>query len=79
MCIFVSGGGGKSAMCSDAMKRLACVEAFPECPLASTSISGISYFLPCKLMCQQVNALCGDSLDCSPFPANDCSSKTSTC
>lgn len=59
-------------MCSDAIKRLACLEAFPECPLSGSSISSISYFLPCKLICEQMNKLCAYSPDCSRFPAKDC-------
>ena len=59
-------------MCNDAIKRLACLEAFPECPLSGSSVSSISYFLPCKLICEQVNKLCPSSPDCSLFPAKDC-------
>jgi hypothetical protein len=56
-----------SINCHEAATRLACVISFPECPFSATSLSSISYFFPCKLQCEQVNAACSNSftLDCS--------------
>jgi hypothetical protein len=59
-------------MCKDVSKRFACVQAFPECPLVGSSFSSIGYFLPCKLLCQQMNKICLTSISCERFPSKDC-------
>lgn len=59
-------------MCEDAAKRLACVQAFPECPLSGSSVSSISYFLPCRAQCEQMEKTCGFSPNCDEFPRKDC-------
>jgi len=70
------GGGGNSqhfsSDCKDTLKRLACDLSFPECALPGTSISSISYFPPCRLQCEQVNARCPFHLSCDEYPQQDC-------
>ena len=61
-----------SIECSQALTRLACVSAFPECSLAGSSVSSISYYLPCRLQCEQANARCPFGIDCSIYPASNC-------
>lgn len=70
--------------CVDALKTLSCVTAFPECKSAGVSLSSMSYFPPCRLQCEQVNARCAASsqtgfpsaaglkLACHSYPTKDC-------
>lgn len=58
--------------CSQALERLACVTAFPMCPVAGTSISSISYSLPCRLQCEQANARCPFVIACGDYPTSNC-------
>jgi hypothetical protein len=44
-----------SSFCLDALKRLACVAVFPQCP---TDLAALSFFPPCKLQCEQAKATC---------------------
>lgn len=41
--------------CAQALQRLACVTAFPECPISGSTGSSASYFTPCKLQCLQAD------------------------
>ena len=73
----LSRGTGPSGECSSALRRLACVLAFPKCPSTGSSLSSVSYFTPCRLQCEQVNARCQAqkqqlSLDCSGYSVRDC-------
>lgn len=61
-----------SIECSQALTRLACVTAFPECSLSGNSVSSISYYLPCKLQCEQANARCPFTTDCTQYPSTNC-------
>jgi hypothetical protein len=61
-----------SSECKNALQRLACVTAFPECPLPGTSESSISYFLPCRLQCEQANAYCPFTVSCESYPSINC-------
>lgn len=65
-------GKAVSIDCSQALTRLACVSAFPECSLAGSSESSISYYLPCRLQCEQANARCPFKTDCSIYPTTNC-------
>lgn len=68
-------GKDPSGECYGALQRLACVQAFPECPVPGQSISSISYFLPCRMQCSQVNDRCSESamkIPCDPFPQENC-------
>lgn len=70
-------GGTKNlpSDCVVALKTLSCVTAFPECKSAGVSLSSISYFQPCRLQCEQVNARCAASglqLACHSYPTKDC-------
>jgi hypothetical protein len=58
--------------CKDALQRLACVTAFPECPLPGSSESSISYFRPCRLQCEQANARCPFTVNCNKYPSTNC-------
>lgn len=59
-------------MCEESAKRFACVQAFPECPFPGSSVSSISYFLPCRAQCEQMKKSCGYSPNCDHFPRKDC-------
>ena len=48
-----------NADCRTALQRLACVTAFPRCKLAGATVSSIGSFPPCRLQCEQANAVCG--------------------
>jgi hypothetical protein len=50
------------------MQYQSCLEAFPECP----NTGAVTYFPPCKLQCQMLNAQCGASFDCDPYPSVGC-------
>ena len=65
-------GKSVSIECSQALTRFACVTAFPECSLAGNSFSSISYYLPCKVQCEQANARCPFKIDCTPYPSVNC-------
>ena len=67
-----AGGSTSSGACNTALKSLACVTAFPECPLSGTSISSVAYFTPCRLHCDQVNKQCPFSLNCNSYSVEDC-------
>lgn len=62
--------------CKDSLKRLACVNSFPYCPLASNSIAGIAPFPTCKQQCEQANSKCSSFnviLNCDSYPNKYCS------
>lgn len=58
--------------CSSALQRLACVTAFPSCQVSGSSISAVSYNLPCRLQCEQANARCPFVLSCDDLPETNC-------
>ena len=58
--------------CSQALTRLACVTAFPECSLSTSSGTSISYYMPCRLQCEQANARCPFITNCDLYPATSC-------
>ena len=45
--------------CTDAVQRLACTQAFPECPQSGVTATSVAYLPPCRLQCEQVRAFCG--------------------
>lgn len=46
--------------CTRAIKWYSCVQTFPYCPSGSKSTSsGVSYFSPCQIHCEQIHQLCG--------------------
>lgn len=58
--------------CSSALQRLACVTAFPSCQVSGSSLSAVSYNLPCRLQCEQANARCPFVLPCNGYPKSNC-------
>lgn len=67
-----STSSANQGLCRGAVKRLSCVTAFPGCPEKGESISSVSYYEPCKLLCIQINAQCDFNIDCDAYPAEDC-------
>lgn len=74
-----SPAGGKHAQCMEALRRFACVSAFPYCPSVSSSTDSTSYLPACNRQCTQVHDICRDNyfsktssvtLDCSAYPVN---------
>jgi len=73
----------KSSACSEALQRLACTTAFPECPMTGSTATSIAYLPPCRLQCEQAQSMCGivadkrvvgalGPLDCSAFQTENC-------
>ena len=60
--------------CAQYLNYFTCIKAFPNCPITGTTISSVSYFQPCKLQCQQVNARCNAqfTINCDEYPENNC-------
>ena len=63
--------------CSQAVQRLSCLQALPECPIeGGSSATSVSYLPPCRVQCEQTNAACSGSdrglLDCTTFQTENC-------
>ncbi len=63
------GEGDAAPSCKDAMRKLACVTAFPFCGYSSPAVG---YLSPCALQCLQVNSQCPHALNCGMYPSLDC-------
>ena len=67
-------------MCTDAIKRMSCATAFPQCPSSGSTFSSYPYLPPCKRMCEQINSLClsypknrdGIGIDCDSYQTENC-------
>lgn len=66
-----------SRLCRHALKRLACVRAFPLCPDAGeTTTSSTSYYPPCKLQCLQAQSNCNHlNINCDSYVTENCALK----
>jgi len=74
----------ETSACSEALQRLACTTAFPECPLASSTATSIAFLPPCRLQCEQAQSACGGhparpltgpggaALDCAAYQTENC-------